>query len=185
MDVRRRTRWSSATLLPGRACTDWGPGEDPDDCAVEVLFVAEMGVSYVVSAVGPSATAAVATAEDEARRHIGCEAATDWRAAWSMGAGECGSRFSPRPCGGPAPDRNGSGYPLRGSPRGRAKDLAGPGRSASWCWIAKRRRVAAAPRSIPEASPGASASRPPKTRTPSAPPGRPPASRTPAANLAV
>ena len=46
---------------------------------MEVLFVADTGDSYVVFAVGgPSPRAAVAAAEDEARRYLGCDAATDW-----------------------------------------------------------------------------------------------------------
>lgn len=49
--------------------------------AVEVLFVPDDGASYVLHAVGPSPQAAASAAEDEARGHLGCESATDWRAA--------------------------------------------------------------------------------------------------------
>ena len=77
--IARVTGWSEAVWLPGGVSADWGVGEDPD--AVGVLFVADDGASYVVFAVGPSVPAAVAVAEEEARRSLGCDAATDWRAA--------------------------------------------------------------------------------------------------------
>ena len=79
--MARATRWYSATRLASSVNAGWGPGEDPEACAVEVLFTDEHGLSYVVYAIGPSVPAAVAAAEDEARRHFGCESATDWRAA--------------------------------------------------------------------------------------------------------
>ena len=67
----------AAARLPGEVNADWGPGEDPEACAVEVLFLADDGAGYVVLAVGPSAPAAVAAAEEEARRCLGCGVATD------------------------------------------------------------------------------------------------------------
>ena len=70
----------AAARLPGGVYADWGPGEDPEARAVEILFLADDGAGYVVFAVGPSSPAAVAAAE-EARRCLGCESATDWRAA--------------------------------------------------------------------------------------------------------
>lgn len=52
----------------------------PEACAVEVLFSDEAGLRYVVHAVGPSPESAVAAAEEEARRLLGCESTTDRRA---------------------------------------------------------------------------------------------------------
>ena len=67
--------------MPGWVNADWSPGEDPDAVAVEVLFTDEHGLCYVAYVVGPSVPAAVAAAEDEARRRLGSVSATDWRAA--------------------------------------------------------------------------------------------------------
>lgn len=75
------TRWSSPARLPGEVTAGWRPGQDPEAKAVEVLFEDGRGLSYVVHAVGPSVPAAVAAAEEEARRCLGCDVATDWRAA--------------------------------------------------------------------------------------------------------
>lgn len=68
--MARATRWSEAVRLTSGVSADWGVGEDPEACAVEVLFVAGTGASYVVFAVGPSPQAAVAAAEEEARRWV-------------------------------------------------------------------------------------------------------------------
>ena len=79
--MARTTRWSEAVWIRGGVNADWRVGEDPEACAVEVLFTDEHGLCYVVSAVRPSVPVAVAAAEEEAARHLGCEAATDWRTA--------------------------------------------------------------------------------------------------------
>ena len=70
-----------AARLPGGVNAKWAPGEDPDAVAVEVLFLAYTGDSYVVHAVGTSPSAALAAADEEARRCLGCGAAADRRAA--------------------------------------------------------------------------------------------------------
>lgn len=70
-----------ATRLTGDVRAEWGPGEDPDAVAVEVLFEDSLGNRYVVFAIGPSVPTAVAAAEEEARERLGCDSATDWRAA--------------------------------------------------------------------------------------------------------
>lgn len=80
MDTGRTTGWFEASRLPGGVSADWGVGEDPEACAVEVLFEDAAGLWHVVFAVGPSPEAAVAAAAAEARRHLGCGSATDWRA---------------------------------------------------------------------------------------------------------
>lgn len=79
--MARVTSWSSANRPPGWVNANWGLGEDPDAVAVEVLFEDERGNSYVLHAVGPSPQTAVPAAEEEARRWLGCDSATDWRAA--------------------------------------------------------------------------------------------------------
>ena len=82
MGAKGEPRWSEAVRLPGGASADWAAGEDPEAAFVEVLFADRLGLSCVVHALGSSVEAAVAASTEEARRFLGCEAATvSWRAA--------------------------------------------------------------------------------------------------------
>lgn len=75
--MARVTRWSDYRAARARA----GGRARTRTPAVEVLFTDGQGTSYVVYTANPSPSAAVVAAEEEARLRLGCESATDWRAA--------------------------------------------------------------------------------------------------------